>query len=216
MQKTANLSRPSKLRRFIEVIGIVSALCLVSACAGTPPAQSNEPVETNSNVAISTFTAVPTVIPETSAPTVAPTQNSGIIGRLPGLSPVNVTVSLEKAEFTCTAVKKVTAYYERICTKGVPPNVFQVVISGREPFIVDFIETSVLQSTNPDNKVAIQLMGLMATMLYDGAVPEDARAWVESTIPALSGEAQEMVFGGVKYVLYGPPTALTLEMGALP
>jgi hypothetical protein len=213
MRDTANLSGPSKLKRLIDAIGIVSALCLVSACKAAP---AQPTVGTNNSVAISTFTAMPTAISQTSAPTLEPTQNSGVIGRLPGLSAVNVTVSLEQREFTCTAVKKAVAYYERSCTKGVPPNVLHVVISGREPFIVDFIETSVLQSANPDNKAAIELMGLVATMAYDGATPEDAKAWVESTIPALSGEAQEVVFGGVKYVLYGPPTALTLEMGELP
>jgi hypothetical protein len=59
----------------------------------------------------------------------------------------------------------------------------------------------------------------MASMPYDGATPEEARAWVESTILSLegtSGDPQQNVFGGVKYVLYGQPKALTLEMGELP
>ena len=153
-------------------------------------------------------------------PTLTLTPNPDGIGQLPGLSPVNVTVNLEQREFTCTAVKKGVVYYERSCTKGLPStNLFHVLISGREPFIVDFIETSVRQNENPDNKIAIEFLSFMATMPYDGATPEDARAWVESTIPTLSGkldDVQEMVFGGLKYKLYGPPTALTLEMCELP
>ena len=89
---------------------------------------------------------------------------------------------------------------------------------GREPFIVDYIDTTVLQFANPDNKIAAPLLGFMATMPYDNATPEEARAWVESTISLLTGElgdAREMVFGGVKYTLFGSPTALTLEMGEL-
>ena len=181
------------------------------------------PTQGANSVVISTFTAAPTNSPAPSeilTSTVEPTPNSNVIGKLPGLSPVNVTVNLEGQKFTCTQVKKGVIYYERTCIKGVPSvNLLQVVISGRESFIVDFIETSVLQYTDPDDKIATELLGFMATMPYDGATPEDARAWVESTIPTLSGEtvdSQEMVFGGVKYVLSGPPTALTLEMGELP
>jgi hypothetical protein len=77
----------------------------------------------------------------------------------------------------------------------------------------------VRQNGNPDNKVATELLSFVATLPYDGASPEDARQWVENTIPTLSAkpdDAQEAVFGGVKFVLSGPPTALTLEMGELP
>ena len=94
-----------------------------------------------------------------------------------------------------------------------------MVIYGREPFIVDFIETSVKQNKNPDNKVAADLLGFVATLPYEGTTPEDAKTWVESTIPVLSGQpdnTQDTVFGGVNYVLRGTPAALTLEMGELP
>ena len=181
------------------------------------------PTQGANSVVISTFTAAPTNPPPPSeilTSTVEPTPDPKVIGKLPGLSPVNVTVNLEGQKFTCTQVKKGVLYYERTCIKGVPSvNLLQVVISGREPFIVDFIETSVLQYTDPDNKIATELLSFMATMPYDGATPEEAKAWVETTIPGLSGkpdDAQEMTFGGVKYVLSGPPTALILEIGELP
>ena len=174
---------------------------------------------TKSGVVISTFTAAPASSPspsETSAP-LASTPNSEGQGRLPGLTAVNVTVNLEGQKFTCTAVKKDVTYYQRTCLKGLPSeSLFRVVISGREPFLVDLIEASVRQAGNPDNQIASEFLGLMAGMPYDGATPEDARAWVESAIPALSGEAQEMTFGGVKYVLSEPSNALVLEMGELP
>ena len=181
------------------------------------------PTQGANSVVISTFTAAPTNSPAPSeilTSTVEPTPDPKVIGKLPGLSPVNVTVNLEGRKFTCTQVKKGVLYYERTCIKGVPSvNLLQVVISGREPFIVDFIETSVLQYTDPDDQIATELLSFMATLPYDGATPEEAKAWVETTIPTLSGkpdDAQEMVFGGVKYVLSGPPTALILEIGELP
>lgn len=181
------------------------------------------PTQGANSVVISTFTAAPINSPaplEILTSTVEPTPNSKATGQLPGLSAVNVTVNLEGQEFTCTQVKKVAGHYERSCVKGLPStNLFQVVIAGKEPFVVDFIRTSVRQNENPDNKIATELLSFMATLPYDGATPEDAKAWVEATIPALGGkpdDSQEMVFGGVKYVLSGPPTALTLEMGELP
>jgi hypothetical protein len=198
-------------------------LIFVTAC-GVQGSPTPEPVGAGANsVVIATFTDAPTNSPaplETSMPTLAPSPDAKRTGQLPGLSPSNVTVSLEEQQFTCTSVRKGRVYYERTCSRGVPGvQVFLVVISGREPFVVDFIEASILQYENPDPKIAIPILGLIAALPYDGATPEEARLWVENTIPVLSadpGDAQENVFGGVKFVLYGPPTKLTLEIGELP
>lgn len=195
-------------------------LLLLSSCSAPPQVT---PTQGANSIVVSTFTAAPPDSPmpsESLTSTIEPTPDSKVTGQLPGLSPVNVTLSLEQQNFTCTQVKKGVAYYERTCLKGLPSTVlFQVVISGRESFIVDFIEIVVRQNGNPDNKVATELLSSVATLPYDGASPEDARQWVENTIPTLSAkpdDAQEAVFGGVKFVLSGPPTALTLEMGELP
>jgi hypothetical protein len=58
----------------------------------------------------------------------------------------------------------------------------------------------------------------MATMPYDGAVQQEARSWVESTVPTIQkqGDMAEKVFAGVTYRLKGISTAITLEMGDLP
>ena len=193
---------------------------LVLASCGAPPVTPSQ--QTGNSIVISTFTAAPSdssISQVTFVPTFESTPDSSVSGKLPGLSPVNVTVGLEKQNFTCTAVKKQLAYYVRTCLKGLPSeSLFQVVIYGREPSIVDFIETSVKQNKTPDNNVAAELLGFVAALPYDGATPEDAKAWVEHTIPALSGQpgnTQEMVFGGVNYVLRGTPAAYTLEMGEL-
>lgn len=192
---------------------------LLTSCGAPRATPTPETFAGNANsVVISTFTATPisSAVPQETS---TPAPDSNVIGQLPGLSPVNVTVSLEQQKFTCTAMKKVGRYYERTCIKGLSSeNLFQVVISGRESFLVDLIQTSVRQNKEPDPKIAVELLGFMATMPYDGATPDDAKAWVESGISTLSdrpGEAQEAVFGGVKYVLQGPPAALTLEMGEL-
>ena len=198
---------------------LYAVLCLLVvstlACTGTNVAPT--PTQKSSNIVISTFTPAPTDV-ATASP--VPTADTSVKGVILGISPANVTVSLEAQKFTCTIVKKGSVYYQRTCTRGVPSvEIFRVVISGREPFTVDFIEASVLQYENPDLETANSILGLVASIAYDGATPDEARAWVESAIPALSsepGQAQEMAFGGVKYVLSGSPTALTLEMGEQP
>jgi hypothetical protein len=196
-------------------------LILLTAC-GVQRSPTPEPVGAGANsVVISTFTPTPVNAPaplETAMPTSSPEAKT--TGHLPGLSPRNVTVSLEGQQFTCTLVKKGTVYYERTCTRGVPGvQVFHVLISGREPSLVDLIEASILQDENPDLEIATSILGSIAALPYDGATPEDAQSWVENTIPTLSddpADTQEAMFGGVKFVLHGPPTKITLEIGELP
>ncbi len=201
--------------------GAVLLSLIYYGCTPAPATPERNEAGANS-IVISTRTATPNspAVSETSIPTLIQTQTPEVRGVLAGLSPVNITLNLEQQNFTCTAVKKATMYYKRTCTKGTSSTyLLQVIISGREPFIVDFIETSVLQYSNPDSKTAIPIVAFMAGMPYEGATPKEAQAWVESTIPALegtSGEPQERVFAGVKYALYGQPKALTLEMGELP
>ena len=67
-------------------------------------------------------------------------------------------------------------------------------------------------------KFAASFLGFMATSPYDGALQQEARDWVKSTLPTLKGQGdvREKVFAGVNYRLYGLPTAITLEMGDLP
>ena len=194
-------------------------LILLTGC-GRAAVVTPEPTAAGaSSVVISTFTAAPTDLPPSPETSIEPTSDAAK-GQIPGLSPRNVTVALEDQKFTCTEVTKGAVYYERTCSRGVPgAEVFLVVISGSTPSVVDFIEGSILQYENPENEIAIRILSLVAGLPYDGATPDEARAWLESTIPALSSEPggeQETEFGGVKYVLYGPPTALTLEMGELP
>ena len=161
-----------------------------------------------------TFT--PSPIPPTFTPEPTATEESTAL--LPGLKPANVTVKLEQRGFTCDSLEQVQIYYARTCTKDSVDYSLRVDIYGREAFAVDLIESSVLQFANPDKEFAASFLGFMATMPYDGAVQEEARNWVETTLPSLTGQGdvREKVFAGVKYRLYGIPTAFTLETGDLP
>ena len=198
-----------------QVSLLIGVLLVVLMGCAKPPATPTE-----SRIVISTFTAAPAKSPvpsEALMPTPAGTPDSGIVGRVPGLSPVNVTVGLEGLNFTCTAVKKVGVYHQRTCLKGLAAEtLYQVVISGREPFLVDFIEASVKQAKNPESRIAMEFLGYLASLSYNGSTPDQARTWIESTVPALGRDVQEMEFGGVKYILSGPPEALVLEIGEKP
>ena len=196
---------------------------VLASCRGQATPTPERPAGSANSVIISTFTPAPTSPAEASVTELADeasTSTPSVTGRLAGLAPMNVTVNLEQRNFICTVVKKGPVYYERTCTKGLPEvNLTQVVISGRETSIIDFIETSVYQKKNPDPMIAGEILGFIASMPYEGAVPKDAKLWVESTIPALGltpGHSQEASFGGVKYVLHGSLTKLILEIGELP
>ena len=161
-----------------------------------------------------TFT--PSPIPPTFTPEPTATEESTAL--LPGLKPANVTVNLKQRGFTCDPVEQVQPYYITTCTKDSVDYSLRVDIWGREAIAVDWIESSVLQFANPDKEFAASFLGFMATMPYDGAVQEEARNWVETTLPSLTGQGdvREKVFAGVKYSLYGIPTAFHLVMGDLP
>ena len=215
--RSVNMKKHPSKNQVSLLLGVL--LLIISAC-GPRATPVQEPAN---SIVISTFTASPddsSASQVTFVPTFASTPDSSVIGKLPGLSPKNVTVGLEGQNFTCTAVEKKLAYYEQACLKGLPSETLsQVVIYGRQPFIVDFIEASVKQNKTPDPKVAAELLSFIAGLPYDGATPQEAKAWIESTISAMGSnpvDAQEKAFGGVNYVLHGTPAALTLEMGELP
>ena len=72
-----------------------------------------------------------------------------------------------------------------------------------------------MQFGTPDNELAADFLGFMATMPYDGADPQSARNWVEGTLPTIttSGDVRDATFGGIKFLLYGIPSARFLEFG---
>lgn len=206
----------------MQIFLLVGTLLAFLTACGVRTTPTPESAGAANSVVISTFTPVPTHAVDTSQnvtsiPVTASTSEMNAL--IPGLAPANITVKLEQLKFTCTAVKKGKVYYERTCLKGLPSTVlFQVSIAGREPSSVDFVRTSIKQNGTPDTKVAAELLSFMATLPYQNAVPDDAKAWVESTISVLgtqATDAHETEFAGVKYKLYGPLGALILEMGEL-
>src|SRR5262245_45341029 len=161
-----------------------------------------------------TFT--PSPIPPTFTP--EPTATEEPTALLSRLKPDNVTLNLKQRGFTCDAMEEMLPYYLTTCRKGTVDYSLKVDIWGREVLAVDVIQSTVLQFANQDNEFAASFLGDMATMPHDGAVQEEARNWVETTLPSLTGQSdvREKVCAGVKYRLSGIPTAFSLEIGDLP
>jgi hypothetical protein len=181
----------------------------------SPISESAIPTEATVAAVSPTETIIPIIAPSN---TPAPTPTEKISAFLPGLKPADVTVNLEQRGFTCSSVEQGQLYYVRTCNKDTVGYSLHVEIYGRELFSVDFIDSTVLQYATPDIDFAASFLGFMATMPYDGAVQDESRSWVETTLPTLKGQGdvREKVFAGVTYRLFGIPTAITLEMGNLP
>ena len=205
---------------------LITLFCVCSIPVAIFSPSTPTPEVTKTSVSESpTIPAIETVIPtETSVPIIAPpntrepTATEGATALLPGLMPADVTVNLEQRGFTCGSVEQGQLYYVRTCKEDTVDYSLRVDIYGREAFSIDLIESAVLQFVNPDNEFAASFLGFMATMPYDGAIQQEARDWVETTLPTLKGQGdvREIVFAGVNFRLYGIPTAITLEMGDLP
>ena len=201
----------NKPKSNIKSVALVITIFFICVCCvilriPSPPKSSIKPTSTRV-VIENTHTPIPQ---NTSTPQSLP-------AAIPGLQPADVTVNLEERDFTCSEVEQGQIYYTRTC-KREEENIVSmiVVIYGSELFTVDLIETTVFQFVNPLTEMAAPLLGFMATMPYTNAVPEDARAWVETELKIykdLTDVTND--FAGVPYHLYGPLTAITLEMGDL-
>jgi hypothetical protein len=152
----------------------------------------------------------------TPAPT-AP-QPSGRTGLLPGLQPADIKVNLEQRQFACTSADKGVTYYVWTCKRDVGTIQMVVDFYARTLQSVDYINAVVLQLGQPEDKVATPFLAFMATMPYDGAEPDKARAWVETTLPTIKQDrdVRTATFGGVTHELFGGPTARNLQIGSLP
>lgn len=149
-------------------------------------------------------------------PTLQPQPAVGI----PGLAFPDITFNLKDRGFTCTDTfnKLPSGLYTWTCERNDPTFTSIVTVYSRTINNVDLIEADVALYANPDDQIAILILGFIATMPYTGSTPDQARSWVETTIPTItqSGDHRIMEFGGVQYDLYGDPHHRSLEIGKDP
>lgn len=150
----------------------------------------------------------------TDAPTPIPAQ-AGI----PGLIPEDVTVNLEKIEFKCDAPDRMpSGLYLRTCLREDSGIVsYMVEVWGSDRRTVDTIVATVVQFVSPTDDIPVLMLGFIATMPYDSADPDQARAWVEATLPTLPDDFStahaSIAIAGVEFRLSGDKAHRTLEMG---
>jgi len=182
-----------------EIQTLTAGIPIITQIPNTPES-TNTPELTNTPSATDTAVVTP------------------IVGILPGLQPADVKINLEDRQFTCDLIFGPTdsdPYYKWECRSESANYVMLVEIWSKSLFTVDLIQSSIVQFGTPDDELAANFLGFMATMPFDGADPQSARNWVEVTLPTIttSGDVRNATFGGVNFRLYGIPSARFLEFG---
>lgn len=139
---------------------------------------------------------------------------------IPGMALIDFTFNLEDRGFTCTDTVVLNNRYSTSCTDDSTPTVLLTAMAtGPDDERVDYLTATVTQTITPSDDIAAVFLGFVATMPYEGASPEAAKAWVEATLPLVGDGStpQTTNFGSVKFTLSGDPANRTLEMeGAEP
>lgn len=139
-------------------------------------------------------------------------------GKLPGLSPDEIKINMEKRGFECDLEYEAIPsdpYYKWNCRKETSLELMLVDYWSTSITTVDLVRASINQFGIPDDNISINFLALMATLPYDGSNPEQARDWVASNLPTIksAGDVIEMEIGDVKFQLYGIPSARSLKIG---
>jgi len=185
-------------------------------------------VQNNSSGPTSTFpvsnaTVRPTYTPkptETRSPTPTPTATftptSTAGPGLPGISMSAVTGRLENEKgFACEERGSSPGPILWMCDIQVGNDLwYHVDLYGSPGIEVTNLLVSVFQ-TYPDNAKAVDILGFVASLAYNGSVPSEARAWVVETLPSIQSvnDVREKFIGRVRFRLYGGPQGRYLEMG---
>ena|SRR5579859_9536 len=177
------------------------------------------PLPAPTGTATPTRTASPTATGSPvsgTATTPAGTPTPAPVGMLPGLAPSQVEAQLQGLGYVCGGPSFSGGVFQWSCELIQGQGWFTVLIYSRTADTVDKVIGQVERLDGVANDaVSLQLLDLIASLPYTGAEPELARGWVEATLPTIKqyGDIQSTTFGGVKFQLYGLPTARNLQVG---
>jgi hypothetical protein len=119
---------------------------------------------------------------------------------IPGLTPQDVYLNLENKGFKCSEPKLMGHQNEVrwTCEKQETHGEYSVEINSSDANSVRLIEAWVI-SDDPARADALarDFLGYVARVPYEGAQPEEAKAWVEQNV----GSKVSAEFGGVSYTL---------------
>jgi hypothetical protein len=130
---------------------------------------------------------------------------------IPGLTPQDVYLNLENRGFKCSEPELMGPGNEVrwTCEKQKTHGEYSVEINSSDANSVRLIEAWVI-SNEPARADALaqDFLGYVAGAPYEGAQPEEAKAWVEQNV----GSKVSAEFGGVSYTLGGKAGRRFLEL----
>ena len=130
---------------------------------------------------------------------------------IPGLTPQDVYLNLENRGFNCSEPELMEADNEVrwTCEKQKTHGEYSVEINSSDANSVRLIEAWVI-SNEPARAEALaqDFLGYVARVPYEGAHPQEAKAWVEQNV----GSKVSAEFGGVSYTLGGKAGRRFLEL----
>jgi hypothetical protein len=120
---------------------------------------------------------------------------------IPGLTPQDVYVNLENRGFKCSEPELMGADNEVrwTCEKQEAQGEYLVEIYSKDANSVRLVEAWVISHDDPARADALaqDFLGYVARAPYEGAQPQEAKAWVEQHV----GSKASAEFGGVSYTL---------------
>lgn len=221
MQQLSNLwnSTAGKLGRLGVVIAagiIFTCLCLCVILIARPDSTNPTPVaEATDQPANSTPDNRPTRAVATQRPTAeaAPEQSDLQFPVIPGLILADAMSHAENLGFSCDFPQKVGPNFITTCHKD--GDAAQTVeIYSEDGETVNLVSGTVNQPDPPIIEPLLPFLSDLATITYDGADPEQARAFVDEQVrSALTGsETTELLIGGVRFRVLGELTAIWLDI----
>jgi hypothetical protein len=121
---------------------------------------------------------------------------------IPGLTPQDVYLSLENRGFTCSE-PEVMGHENDVrwtCERQEAKGRYLVEINSKDANSVRLLKAWVISPREPPARadaLAQDFLGYVARVPYEGAQPEEAKAWVEQSV----GSKASAKFGGVSYTL---------------
>ena len=121
---------------------------------------------------------------------------------IPGLTPQDVYLSLENRGFTCSE-PEVMGHENDVrwtCERQEDKGRYLVEINSKDANSVRLLKAWVISPREPPARadaLAQDFLGYVARVPYEGAQPEEAKAWVEQSV----GSKASAEFGGVSYTL---------------
>lgn len=128
---------------------------------------------------------------------------------IPGMESGILRTGLERRGLSCVGPQQFEQWVTWECSGTEDAARYVLVMRGLNASRILSVDATVLQS-GPDDAVTAEFLGYVATIPYEGARPEEARAWVQSQVGA--SESARKAFGAAMYALSGPPESRSLTI----